>query len=94
MGTISTESPSEFLDLLKQAGIAITNEEEVRERLGEVSHWRYAFATLAGNGRSIGIGFKDLSEGRNREEIHRAFAEFQFPDRFEAIFNASLLAEE
>ncbi len=90
MGSLSNETFEEFLDSLKQAGIAITNERELRERLGEVSHWRYAFTTLAENGRPLGIHFQNLQEGRNREQIHRAFAEFHFPDRSEAIFNASL----
>lgn len=93
MGSLSNESFEEFLDSLKQAGIAISNERELRERLSEVARWQYAFTTLAENGRSIGIHFKDLSQGQNWDKIHRAFAEFQFPDRSEAIFNASLSAD-
>lgn len=90
MGSLSNESFEEFLASLKEAGVAITNELELRERLGEVARWQYAFTTLAENGRAIGIRFQDQSEGRNRDQIRRAFAEFQFPDRSVAIFDASL----
>jgi len=92
MGSLSKESCEEFLDSLKEAGIVISNEAELRARLKEVSYWRYAFTTLAANGRQIGIQFKDLSEGRNGDAIHRAFAEYQFADQSEAIFAASLKA--
>ncbi len=66
MGSLSNESFDEFLDSLKQAGIAITNERELRERLAEAQRWRYAFATLASNGRPLGISFMDQSEGVDR----------------------------
>ena len=35
MGSLSTESFEEFLESLKKAGVAITNERELRERLAE-----------------------------------------------------------
>jgi hypothetical protein len=93
MGSLSDESFDEFLDSLKQAGIAISNERELRERLAEAQRWRYAFATLASNGRPLGIRFKDESAGAFPESIHRAFTRFQFPESMEIAFAASLNAE-
>jgi hypothetical protein len=90
MGSLSNESFEEFLDSLKQAGIEVTNESELRERLAEAQRWRYAFTTLAANGRALGIRFEDRSAGSNEELIHRAFEQFQFPERAEAAFAASL----
>ena len=90
MGRLSNESFEEFLNSLKNAGIAVTNEEELRERLAEAQRWRYAFTTLAANGRSIGICFQGA--GVNEAEIHRAFSEFEFPERAEQVFAASLRA--
>ncbi|MDA0190491.1 MAG: hypothetical protein OSW77_09240 [Proteobacteria bacterium] len=92
MGSLSNESFDEFLDSLKQAGVAIRNERELRERLAEAQRWRFAFATLASNGRPLGIRFEDSSAGLNEAEIHRAFAQFQFPETLEAAFAASLKA--
>ncbi|MDK9725359.1 MAG: hypothetical protein OEL88_10755 [Sterolibacteriaceae bacterium MAG5] len=79
--------------MLKKAGIEISNEAELRERLAEVQHWQYAFKTLAANGRQLGIRFDDRSAGTNEAEIRRAFAEFRLPQSIEAVFNASLKAE-
>ena len=93
MGSLSTESFDEFLDSLKQAGVAISNERELRERLAEAQRWRFAFATLASNGRTLGIRFQDCSAGVNEAEIHRAFTQFQFPERLETAFSACLKAE-
>ncbi len=93
MGRLSNESFDEFLASLKQAGIAISNEAELRARLAEVDRWRYAFATLAANGRSIGIRFQDLSAGRNEAQIHQAFARFDFPEKLQAAFAASLKSD-
>lgn len=93
MGSLSTESFDEFLDSLKQAGVAISNERELRERLAEAQRWRFAFATLASNGRTLGIRFEDRSAGVNEDQIHRAFAQYQFPESLEAAFSASLKAE-
>ena len=94
MGSLSNESFDEFLDSLKQAGVAIRNERELRERLAEAQRWRYAFATLASNGRPLGICFEDSSTGIDQEEIHRAFNQFQFPESLEAAFAASLHTEQ
>jgi hypothetical protein len=94
MGSLSTESFDQFLDSLKQAGVVISNECEVRERLAEAQRWRFAFSTLASNGRPLGIRFQDQSAGENEAEIHRTFTQFQFPERMEAAFSASLRAEQ
>jgi hypothetical protein len=92
MGSLSNESLEEFLDSLKQAAVEISNEAELRERLLEARHWRFAFTTLASYGRSIGIRFEDRNGGCNVEEIHRTFVDFQFPEKSEAAFLASLKA--
>jgi hypothetical protein len=93
MGSLSNESFDKFLDSLKQAGVAISNERELRERLAEAQRWRFAFSTLASNGRPLGIRFQDHSAGVNHAEIHRAFLQFQFPESMEAAFAASLRTE-
>jgi len=93
MGSLSNESFDEFLDSLKQAGVAISNERELRERLAEVQRWRFAFSTLATNGRPLGIKFEDQSASVNEAEIHRAFTKFQFPEGMEVAFAASLWAD-
>jgi len=90
MGSLSNESFDEFLDSLKQAGVVISNERELRERLAEVQRWRFAFATLASNGSRIGIRFEGRSAGVNEAEIHRAFAQYQLPESLEAAFAANL----
>jgi hypothetical protein len=90
MGSLSIESFEQFLDSLKKAGIAISKEAELRERLAEVQLWRFAFQTLAANGKSIGISFEDRTQGRNQAEIERAFNEFQFSEKTKAIFSANL----
>ena len=92
MGSLSEESFEEFLDSLKEAGIEITNEREVRERLAEVQRWRDAFNTLARNGRTLGIQFKSRDSGLNLAKISRTFAEFKFHEQSEALFAASLQA--
>lgn len=93
MGSLSNESFDDFLDSLKQAGVIISNERELRQRLAEVQRWRFAFATLATNGRPLGIRFQGQSTGVNEAEIHRAFTQFQFPESMEAAFAASLKTE-
>lgn len=92
MGSLSNESFEAFLDSLKKAGVEISNEKELRERLAEVQRWRYAFDILAMNGRSIGIRFANQGAGGNEAAIHRAFTEFHFPENSEAVFAASLKA--
>lgn len=89
MGSMSNESFVEFLDSLKKAGVEITNEKEVRERLAETQRWRIAFDSLAMNGRLLGIRFSGHCD---EAKIRRAFAAFNFPEKSEAIFAASLKA--
>ncbi len=93
MGSLSNESFDEFLDSLKRAGVAISNERELRERLAEAQRWRYAFSTLATNGRSLGIQFKEQSASADRDSIHSTFARFEFPECMEVAFEASLKAD-
>ena len=90
MGSLSNESFEQFLDSLKKAGITISNETELRERLAEAQRWRFAFQTLAANGKLLGISFEDHSEGRNEAEINRAFNDFQFSENSKAVFSANL----
>jgi hypothetical protein len=90
MGSLSKESFEAFLESLKQAGIEIVKEGEVRERLAEVRRWRDAFNTIASNGSRIGILFKSRDGHINQAEIHRTFTEFQFSEQSEALFSASL----
>ena len=40
MGSLSNESFEQFLDSLKKAGIVISIEAELRERLAEAQRWR------------------------------------------------------
>ena len=90
MGSLSKESFEEFLESLKQAGIEIVKEGEVRERLAEVQRWRDAFTTIVSNGSRIGILFKSRDGSINQAKIHSTFAEFQFPEKSEALFAANL----
>ncbi len=80
----------EFLESIKAAGVAITNENELRERLGETGRWRFAFMTLAANGKSLGINFLDRDASRHLDEIRGAFARYQFPVHAGALFERSL----
>jgi hypothetical protein len=88
MGRFSTESFDEFLNSLKRLGIVISNELEVRERLAEARRWRYAFTTLANNGRSLGIRF----ENSNADDtaIRNTLARFEFPEPAQASLTAAL----
>ena len=90
MGSLSNESFEQFLDSLKKAGITISNEVQLRERLAEAQRWRYAFQTLAANGKTIGICFEDHSNGSNEADIQRAFNEFHVSDKARAVFAANL----
>jgi hypothetical protein len=90
MGSYSNESFEEFLDSLKAAGVAIRNERELRDRLGEVQRWRFAFMTLASNGHSLGICFEERAANVDEANIRRVFEQFQFPSSAEQAFAASL----
>lgn len=90
MGSLCNESYEEFLDSLKSAGIAISNEESLRERLAETQRWRYAFMSMARNGSAIGIRFVSRESRPDDSAIRSAFARHAFPDSAEAVFAASL----
>lgn len=92
MGKLCNESFEEFLESIKRAGITVHNEAELRERLAESQRWRYAFTTLAANGAPLGIRFEKTGFAADADQIHRTFSDFQFPERAEAVFNASLQA--
>ena len=93
MGRLSDESFEQFLESLKEAGIAISNEKELRERLAGAQRWQYAFATLAANGTPLGIRFVNRREGANDAQIWNAFARFNFPSQLQAAFASSLKSE-
>lgn len=93
MGSYCNESYAEFLDSLKAAGVVISNESEVRERLAESQRWRSAFMTLAANGRQLGIEFSVNGHGSDRAAVQRAMALHAFPAEKEAAFLAQLAAE-
>lgn len=87
------ESFEDFLKSLKAAGIAITNEPELRERLGEARRWRYAFMTLAANGGPLGIFFSETDSGTDKASVCNTFANYRFPAEFDAVFVSRLQAE-
>jgi hypothetical protein len=90
MGRLSTESFDEFLSSLKRLGIVISNELELRERLAEARGWRYAFTTLANNGRSLGIRFENQNNGSNDAAIRNTLARFEFPEQSQSSLTAAL----
>ncbi len=92
MGSFSTESCDQFIDSLKEVGVEISNESELRERLAEAQRWRFAFATLAANGRPLGIRFHDATSGANEADVSRTFARFLFPESLHDSFAVSLRA--
>lgn len=93
MGRLSTESFDEFLSSLKRLGIVISNEFELRERMAEARRWRYAFTTLASNGRSLGIRFENQASADNAAAIRSTLARFDFPEPAQATFSAVLNAQ-
>lgn len=78
-----------FIESLKHAGILIGNEREVIERLGEAREWRYAFTTLARQGKTLGIWFSSTARTRSIQ-LKQLFAQFNFPGNAGAAFEASL----
>ncbi len=90
MGSLSADSFEEFLESIKQAGVVIFNEAELRERMAEAYNWRYAFTTMVANGRPTGIRFENSKHSVDEEKIHRAFAQFKFPQSSEAVLAATL----
>jgi hypothetical protein len=79
-----------FIQSLKSAGVAISKEREVIERLEEAREWHYAFTTLVKQGQRIGISFI-ANPGLRSAELQRDFAQYHFPDQVEATFEANLL---
>lgn len=77
MGQTMNETPEEFLDMLKQAGVHISNERELRERLAESARWRYAFSTMVRNGKTIGIRFD--SSTADKALLHQVFEAYHLP---------------
>jgi hypothetical protein len=93
MKEVREEPVEEFVDSLKQAGVAISNEEELLERLAEAQRWRFAFATLVAYGQSLGIRFKQSCDRINAAALHRIFIRFQLPESLEITFTATLRAQ-
>ena len=84
----NTES-TRFIQSLKGAGVAISKEHEVIERLEEAREWHYAFTTLVKQGQRIGINFI-ANPGIQSAALQRLFAQFHFPDQAGAAFEARL----
>jgi len=80
-----------FLQSLKQAGVEIHNEGEVIERLAEAREWRFAFSTLATQGKRIGIWFAATAKVHSKQ-LKNLFVKFNFTDRDEAAFEAAMQA--
>jgi hypothetical protein len=85
----NTES-TQFIQSLKVAGVAISKENEVIERLEEAREWHYAFTTLVKQGKRIGISFL-ANPGIKSAVLQRLFAQYRFADNAEATFEACLL---
>lgn len=90
MGSLSTESFEQFLDSLKKPVSRFPTKWNCANAWQRPQRWRYAFQTLAANGKVIGICFEDHSAGRNEAEISRTFNEFRFPEKTRAVFSANL----
>ena len=90
MGNASNESFDGFLEYLKQAGIEIDNEQNLKQRMAEASQWRYAFRTIAANGNVIGINFHESERGSDCAQIRRTLDRFHFPPGMQDILVASL----
>ena len=92
MGNAIDESFEEFLESLKLAGVKIDNEQQLKERLAEAAQWRYAFRTMAANGKVIGISFHEAGNGCDFSQIEHALERFHFPSDTQDILAASLKA--
>ena len=90
MGNSSNETFGDFLESLKRAGIKIDNEQTLKERLAEAAHWRYAFRTIAANGKVIGIKFYEPETGSDHSQIQRLLDQFRFPAGTQDILAESL----
>ncbi|MEC5388208.1 hypothetical protein VVD49_20910 [Uliginosibacterium sp. H3] len=93
MGQAAKESYAEFIDSLKAAGVEISNESELTERLAESQRWHYSFMTLARNGAALGIRFLDRGASRHSASIRKAFQRFEFPGNSDSVFADSLASD-
>jgi hypothetical protein len=93
MGNMAEGSYAEFIDSLKAAGVEISNESELKERLAESQRWHYAFMTLARNGAALGIRFLDRGAKDHATMIHKTFQRFQFPGNADSVFAANLASD-
>jgi len=84
-----TES-TQFIQSLKVAGVEISKEQEVIERLEEAREWHFAFTTLVKQGQRIVISFL-ANPGMKSAELQRIFAQYKFAEQAEATFEANLL---
>lgn len=85
MGSLCNESFNDFIEQLKAAGVSISNEAELRERLAEARMWQYAFMTLANHGDALGIRFAS-GHPSQVDSIQRMLAHYRFPNQFENEF--------
>ncbi|WP_371325082.1 hypothetical protein VX159_06080 [Dechloromonas sp. ZY10] len=83
-----TESTA-FVQSLKRAGVSISDERQVIERLAEAREWHYAFSTLVKQGRRIGIWFAATAKLRS-PRLQRLFARYHFTPGAEAAFEQCL----
>ncbi|WP_223293706.1 hypothetical protein [Gallionella capsiferriformans] len=90
MGKLDTDSFEQFLESIKQAGVVIFNEHDLRERMAEAHNWRFAFTTMLANGHRAGIFFEDKGHRIDEKKIHRAFSKFKLPKSSEAILATTL----
>ena len=93
MGSVAKESYAEFIDSLKAAGVEISNEPELKERLAESQRWHYAFMTLARNGAALGIRFFDRGASDRNAMIRKTFQRFEFPGNSDSVFAANLASD-
>ncbi|HEY6437512.1 MAG TPA: hypothetical protein VIY47_13050 [Ignavibacteriaceae bacterium] len=90
MHTANTES-LKFVDSLKKTGVSISNEHQLRERLSEVSHWKYALFTLISNGKGFGISFmKETGRRVSEAKLHKICEQFALPSKTEFALISTL----
>ncbi|GAB4063440.1 hypothetical protein [Uliginosibacterium sediminicola] len=92
MGQKIWESVDSFIESLKNAGVRINNESELRERMLEARMWHMAFMTLASNGQSLGISFEGDENSLDESALSRLFASNKFARGAEHSFAAHLKA--
>lgn len=83
--TMYTNSFELLIRILGRIGVVIANEDELRNRLKEVSNWRYAFKTLVNNGKRIGITFR-TNNSISDAKLEHALAKFHFDPSFVSQF--------